>query len=368
MVWAAEKEELRENRCAHYVIEITARKGITRRLFVSPIEFLEKIIALIIKLNNPSYFWYSLHHYLKKDVTKLTAERIYNRNKKSFTIEDRDFIIPTYDGSNQCVHPDMVFYDDIYWLVVTPYPYGMEEYENPCLYYGHSIESLIEFHWNPIERQRKHEIGFHLSDACIFDYLGSLICAYRENTREDGVETSYIYIKTINDDNSGKPILLMQSKNDPLLSPAFYVVDKSIHVVHVNRQGSDSELIHSVIDDTYSITLSETEKCLGIPQDFYLWHIGIDFGRGRKSCNSQERLRGLFLLRSKNDSSVYKLVLAYKEKDSVWHIKGEIKPGPLIVSNELHPYKSCFIPNTNQVLYSYIDKKHRYRLTRVNVM
>jgi len=45
---------------------------------------------------------------------------------------------PTYDGSGQAVHPD-IYYDATgwngykYWMVMTPYPYGHETYENPSI-------------------------------------------------------------------------------------------------------------------------------------------------------------------------------------------------------------------------------------------
>jgi hypothetical protein len=46
--------------------------------------------------------------------------------------------IPTYDGSNQVVHPD-IYYNESgwngwkYWMVMTPYPNGNSSYENPSV-------------------------------------------------------------------------------------------------------------------------------------------------------------------------------------------------------------------------------------------
>lgn len=45
---------------------------------------------------------------------------------------------PTYDGSGQAVHPDVVRFDTPwrgyrYWMVMTPYPNMKEEYENPSI-------------------------------------------------------------------------------------------------------------------------------------------------------------------------------------------------------------------------------------------
>jgi hypothetical protein len=46
--------------------------------------------------------------------------------------------IPTYDGSGQAVHPDVVYFHDgwhghKYWMAVTPYPNGNDSRENPSM-------------------------------------------------------------------------------------------------------------------------------------------------------------------------------------------------------------------------------------------
>jgi len=45
---------------------------------------------------------------------------------------------PTYDGSNQAIHPDIVKFDTawngyLYWMTMTPYPNGNANYENPSI-------------------------------------------------------------------------------------------------------------------------------------------------------------------------------------------------------------------------------------------
>lgn len=46
--------------------------------------------------------------------------------------------IKTYDGFNQPMHPDVVYIDSgfhgyKYWMAYTPYPYEVDQYENPCI-------------------------------------------------------------------------------------------------------------------------------------------------------------------------------------------------------------------------------------------
>ena len=45
---------------------------------------------------------------------------------------------PTYDGSGQCTHPDIVYFPSgwhgyKYWMAMTPYPNGNDAYENPSI-------------------------------------------------------------------------------------------------------------------------------------------------------------------------------------------------------------------------------------------
>ena len=47
-------------------------------------------------------------------------------------------IIPTYDGSGQAIHPDVIHFDTAwngytYWMCMTPYPNGNNTYENPSI-------------------------------------------------------------------------------------------------------------------------------------------------------------------------------------------------------------------------------------------
>lgn len=42
-------------------------------------------------------------------------------------------IVPSYDGTGQCVHPDSILYNDKLIFTYTPYPYGVDTYENPSI-------------------------------------------------------------------------------------------------------------------------------------------------------------------------------------------------------------------------------------------
>ena len=66
---------------------------------------------------------------------------------ENFTIKSQRnapnyLVTPTYDGSGQAIHPDIVYvplgwngYE--YWMAITPYPYGNSDYENPSIIASH---------------------------------------------------------------------------------------------------------------------------------------------------------------------------------------------------------------------------------------
>ena len=59
-----------------------------------------------------------------------------------FVVEPTPMSVPTYDGSGQAVHPDVVAFDSPwhgarYWLTMTPYPKSKQTLENPSILMSH---------------------------------------------------------------------------------------------------------------------------------------------------------------------------------------------------------------------------------------
>ena len=123
-------------------------------------KYLRILYNHIISIKNPPYFIYHTFHYLNIFVPKVIASIVWNLNKRTCQACN-DIIIRTYDGSNQVVHPDATCYNGELWFIATPYPYGMEEYENPCTYKGLNIQMLMP-ETTPVKKQKVHRKGFHL--------------------------------------------------------------------------------------------------------------------------------------------------------------------------------------------------------------
>lgn len=330
-------------------------------------KYISKLLFLFSKLKNPSMFIYLVYHYIQKDVPSRIALVIAKKNRKDIEESEKEFYVPTYDFSDQIVHPDAVIFNGKYWMIVTPYPYGMEEYENPCLYCGNSIEKLTPFEINPIDRQDIHKIGFHLSDPCLFYSCDKLFCAYRSNTRYAGKNNNIIYVKEITGSTVQKYRLkVLEADMDTLLSPAIVSEKNFYHMYHVRIQGGKGFLIHTKLDSSFKAISGRIVEIAGLPEDYYIWHIAVEYQNGKRCKTNIGRLRGLFLVRNCYSKASFRLYSAVSESNgSEWRLDKEITAPKNILAMQLHPYKSCFIPDSDQIIYSYIDKKNRYRLTIV---
>ena len=98
--------------------------------------------------------------------------------------------LPTYDGSNQAVHPSVLYFPEKwsgyeYWMAYTPYPYSNDDYENPSI-----AASNDGINWitpqglaNPIDKPSGDLLAarYHMSDTELVMANGTLECWYRFN-------------------------------------------------------------------------------------------------------------------------------------------------------------------------------------------
>ena len=327
--------------------------------------YLTYVWRLAKEIKNPSLFIYHLFHYANRSIPLFIAEFIRKRNCKQYQKENiGDVLIDTIDGSSQTVHPDIDNLKDQIAFIGTPYPYAMEEYENPCLYIGKDLYSLKMVSC-PLDVQHQRIQGVHLSDPCVASDGEKLYCIYRDTRYKD----DYIYAKIacLNDDNElefSDRTLLLEKKQEYALSPAVILKEKSLLMYHVETDKVHSQLVLNTYEK--ESLRHRDNKVLNIsnePDSFYLWHIGISVNKGYgKLQRENDKLEGLFLYSSINNSRNLKLFHAISDDNIHWHIENEISIPSNLTDIIQFPYKSCFIPNSNKVLLSFRDKKNRNRL------
>lgn len=323
--------------------------------------FFSKIWNLIRAIKNPPLFFYWFHHYIKKHVSTNLAYKIAKKNKSDYDrLGIRLIQLDTYDKSGQCCHPDIIIFDKKYWLVCTPYPYGMEDYENPCVFSGESLTSLKHVGTSPIAYPSGVSYGNHLSDPCLFIVNNSLFCLYRDTINKNGVVINKLLAKQYLSNNQwGDSFTVYQSDIDGLLSPAIFQLKNNIYLFYVSYIKKQLILRCLVMDDSFNVITQETCHLGNCPSNMDIWHIAI-------TKNQDDSLKGLFLLRDRTNKNSMELVCT---RCSYEFTKWEIQK-PVIIPNNIKeivnfPYKSCFIPNTDKILLSYKDNNSRYCLSIV---
>lgn len=329
--------------------------------------YIDYIIRLAKEVNNPPLLLYHIFHYANKLVPYSVAKIISRRNEIQYTKQVvTDLLVKTADGSNQIVHPDIDIYKEGIALICTPYPYAMEEYENPCLFYGKGLSSLDPI-LCPIDVQCKHTQGVHMSDPCVVTYGNKLLCIYRETIYKD----DYIYLKEISIDRNkieaAERILLLSTKDEYVLSPAALINDTDLFMYHVRTNKYTSEFILNKFDlKTYQHIKKETITIDNEPKGYYLWHIGMNASDYKKYIEKCSSMRGLFLYIDQNNNRNLKLFISECVDATHWQITKEIIMPECLSHIIKFPYKSCFNPQNGKILLSFRDIKSRNRLIEID--
>lgn len=321
------------------------------------------------EITNPPLFIYHLLHYTNRNIPGFLARYIKNRNFSQYKKQNiGDIMIPTIDGSYQIVHPDIDIINDYFAFIGTPYPYAMEEYENPCLYLGHSLKSL-EMVCCPLDVQHERTQGVHLSDPCVASDGNKLYCVYRDTRYKD----DYLYVKiaefnALNKLNISDRILLLEKKSEYALSPAVILHNDSFLMYHVETSRVKSKLVLNIFEKENLVQREQKKTLLNNePEGFYLWHIAIASSNDYGKLLRNDKLEGLFLYVSKMDRYTTKLCRATSQDFINWYVGDEVYIPENLKRIMKFPYKSCFIPNTNNVLLSFRDKKGRNRLIQIAI-
>lgn len=332
-------------------------------------KYINIILSLFKELRNFPLFLYHICHYLNINLPKEISISIRTRNVKFYNQEGvTDILIETIDGGGQVVHPDIDIYGERIAFIGTPYPYAMEEYENPCLYVGNDLTTLAHVAC-PLDVQQKHTQGVHLSDPCIAADGKMLLCVYRDTRKKD----DYIYLKSVSQkDNGGYVIsertLLLESHNRYILSPAIILKGDNMFMYHVETDRITSRLEINIFErKLYTKTEQRSANLINEPAGYYLWHIGIAVsGNYGKKMSDPDTLEGLFLYAACNKKGTFKLFNASSSNGVDWIVGKEIAVPDYLDGIIKFPYKSCFNPQTKKILLSFRDQKDRNRLVEID--
>ncbi len=200
--------------------------------------------------------------------------------------------IPTYDGSGQVVHPDVVYFKDgwngyRYWMAMTPYPFEDDRYENPSI-----VVSNDGLHWdeppglvNPVASTPV--IGHNCDCDLIYHHQEDQLWLYYIET--DDLSKTTIYLLTSNNGvtwSSKKPVICSQPRYSIIgQAITFNPIDSVFQMWYVNA-GSVGGFTNQarVVEYRHSkdgIIWSEPVG-IQISKYFLPWHIEVIYISSKK--------------------------------------------------------------------------------------
>ena len=270
--------------------------------------------------------------------------------------DERLLFIPTYDGSGQAVHPDILKIDKShYYLAFTPFPYSDIKFENPSLLFSNNG---IDF--NPIPELENPLAGpltgkAFCNDPDISFYDSTYYLMYQEAFPGDS--QNVILLKSVDAVNwSNKKIIIHQDlkKGDNFsVSPTILRKNSIFNFFYVDI--TNKNVIKQMTSNSFeSWDYQGSEKIdINIPDDLSPWHIDV----------FENAIKGEFymLISAYKENFNYQDLYIAKSTDlKMWDLKEE----PIIIHsssffNSRSIYRSSgLIENRNDLLIYFSFKTY----------
>ena len=209
--------------------------------------------------------------------------------------ESRLLTIPTYDGSNQVVHPDIITHNGLFYMTITPYPWSNVEHENPSFYVSGDGLSFAPVGHNPLINHPKN--GYNDDPDLIVDPRTGLYYIYYNETPRDH-DIQYLDLLQSADGVNWTHRRLTEfrtNKHEPfIVSPAIVINNGVYDMFHVEIDTKNEHSPNTCSDDPYKHQIRVMQSSDGVtwdknqdvgiatdmPADFNPWHLNIIPGNG----------------------------------------------------------------------------------------
>ncbi|HXX53549.1 MAG TPA: hypothetical protein VEI28_03155 [Thermodesulfovibrionales bacterium] len=192
--------------------------------------------------------------------------------------------IPTYDGSGQITHPDVISFEFpwnnyIHWMVATPYPDRNAAHENPSIFASNdgknwSVPAGIS---NPIARPPANA---YLSDPDIVYHPSYGIRVYYRLVDESN--NRIFFIQSSDGRKWTQPVETIAVPNHQLISPAVIVRENQYIMYSVKLSGNNNTRVERRRSkDGIKWRLPEDVTVLNVKDDI-IWHIDASYVPIRK--------------------------------------------------------------------------------------
>ncbi len=210
-----------------------------------------------------------------------------NDSDHEFNLDDlpehKELQIPTYDGSFQAMHPDVIFFengiDGHYFLMAfTPYPSGLNQYENPSVVVSDNGTDFYEESEgiNPIAVTPSN--GYNNDPDILYDPgTHSFFLYYNETFRPDSQNIVIVTSKNRIQWERKSVVHYNFKKGQPfVLSPACVYSDSGYYLFYVNASVRFRPIQYLVSDNGLDWNLEDIHSIeYSFPSNLMPWHIDV---------------------------------------------------------------------------------------------
>lgn len=203
--------------------------------------------------------------------------------------DERILEIPTYDGSGQAVHPDVVYArcgcrGPLFYMAMTPYPFGNNAFENPSILVSEDGVAFYEQEegLNPLVGPPAYDHN-NDPDLLFADQAGAFYLYYLETMRPDS--QNVVLLRSTDAVFWQRQTVLhydLGAGDDFILSPAVLKVGSGYWMYYVNLSlpGHPIEFLTSQ-DGVHWGNDSPQTITADYPDGLVPWHIDVFEGGGR---------------------------------------------------------------------------------------
>lgn len=264
--------------------------------------------------------------------------------------------VPTYDGSNQSTHPKILYFPNgwhgyRYWMSITPYPGGNDDYENPCIVVSNDMTNWVTprgIH-NPVTGVPKDvRYGGHYSDSHLVMCKSRMELWYRYNagnrkTRQPNYAKDFYYRILSSDGTHWSNPQLMQTAPQNMMSLAVNYQSGQYKFWYTDRS---NRLMHAVSTD--GTHWSQVVPCrIPLPAGYTPWHQDV------VCCNNT-----YYLLQTGLNHKKYSFALFLSKSTDGIHFTNGVpfypSANPVILHNTWL-YRSSFFADTHNTFQMMIS-------------
>lgn len=228
----------------------------------------------------------------------------------------------SYVGNNQIVHPKVLYFADKfgghrYWMAYTPYPWAVDDYENPCIAYSDDGYEWTNINGNPLDDPAGN--GYNSDTHLVYNAAtGTMEVWYRYVGDYDAPPVAEIIYRQTSTDGvnwTAKQVVINNTSGDYVqyLSPAV-IYDGSKYKMWVVN-GTDRALHYYESTDLSSFNEIRTIDLDYVDgeDEYRLWHIDVIedngqtvlLGMGKTSESTTLNQRWTLFLATSEDNATF---------------------------------------------------------------